>query len=402
MANRESNKLSLTIFACSCAALITLLSASNCHATVANWTEPDIDTWVYVNGGIPGSRIFAPSFTGGFSLDGNNEFVERPSTEPARLASMMMAFDTSASITTGLLPERYSINSVTVTARSANGSGGTLLYENQVPTPAQYLADFISPGLDAQQPMELFGVGFREGYTGYGFGGGSDPTLFKESTAPYSASDGGYVPYPIVGDAGAVGTYHDVTNNITGGFSATSALNHTDPFYAEPWAVGEAGLSPGNAIADDTTFTFDLDLTEPGVIQYIQQSLSDGGLGFFLSSLHSTEQFGGAGAYPQWYTKEADGIFAGAEAPTLEIDYTILPYPGDFDDDDDADSADFTLWEQSFGQPAGLDGTDYLTWQRYFSEPSPALLAITIPEPSTAAIFLIGLFISIPTRRLRY
>jgi len=391
------------VFSQAVAACILLVAADACLATTANWSASDLDTWVYNNAGGAGFRLEAPSFTGGFSLDINNDFVEHTSNDPARLGSMMVAFDTSTSITSGLLPEQYSIQSVTVTARVEHSGPGTLLYEEQSPTPAEYLAEFSGSGLNAQKPMELFGVGFRDGYVGYDFAGGSsDPTLFKEATTPYSASDGGYVPYPIVGDLGMSSQYHDVSNNVTGGFSATDSLNHTDPFYAEPWAVGTAGLSIGSSVPNDTTFTFDLDLGAAGVLTYVQQALADGGLGFIIGSLHSTAEFGGGGAYPVWYTKEASGIFPGAEAPTLEIQYSVLPRPGDFNNDSNVDTTDYNLWKTSFGQASGYDGTDFLDWQKNFVGPAPALAAAVIPEPNSLALALAGLLLTsraFPTSR---
>lgn len=379
-------------------------------AAVASWTKPDLDTWAYVNGGSGGSRFYAPSFTGGFFIDAEtNEFVERPAIEPTRLASLMMAFDTSTDITTGLSPARYSIQSVSVTARVANGTIGLPIYEDQAPTPSGYLADYLGSEIDARQPMELFGVGFREGYTGYDFtGSGSDPKLFSENTGVYTASDGGYVPYPIVGDATQPESYRDVSNNITGGFSATSDLNHTDPFFAEPWAIGTADLSVGDSIPDDTTFTFELDLESFGVLGYLQQSLSNGGLGFFLSTLHLTEQTANTGAYPQWYTNNSVDPITGepvfflpnAEPPTLTINYLILPNPGDFDDDNDVDAVDLGIWQSDFGSGSGADadgdgdsdGSDFLLWQQNFTGTLPSSVAI-VPEPTTAIQLLLGVAI---------
>lgn len=72
--------------------------------------------------------------------------------------------------------------------------------------------------------------------------------------------------------------------------------------------------------------------------------------------------------------------------------------PGDFDDDGDADAADFAKWKTGFGTTAGgiadsdgdqdSDGVDFLTWQR---ERGVNLLAATpaaapVPEPAAATL----------------
>src|SRR5262249_12135729 len=150
-----------------------------------------------------------------------------------------------------------------------------------------------------QRPMELYAVGMRDGYTGFDFTGSSfEPPLISEITSPFSASDGGYVAYPEVGSTSQPGAYVDVANSVTGGYSATEPTHTTAPFTPTPWAIGKAYTSGGAELAegaelpDKTKFTFTLDLNAPGVVSYLQQSLANGGVGFFLSTLHSTGEFG--------------------------------------------------------------------------------------------------------------
>lgn len=72
----------------------------------------------------------------------------------------------------------------------------------------------------------------------------------------------------------------------------------------------------------------------------------------------------------------------------------------DFDDDDDVDGDDLTIWEGTFGATdAGdadgdgdSDGNDFITWQRQFGLTSPpAAAAAGVPEPSTAALAMLAL-----------
>ena len=377
-----------------------LLPATIGRGETAQWAEPDIDTWVYVNGFGAGTRAVAPAFSGLFMDAPSQQFVTSTLQSPARLGSMMVAFETSTTIATGLEPGQYAISSVTLTARSKNGTSGSLLYTDQPITPTGLLAEALGAGITPQQPMELFGVGFRDGYEGFDLGGNVGTTLFSEATAPNSASDGGYVVHPLIGDG--TGGYSDVLNNITGGGSATEATGQTNPFTATPWAIGTTGLSVGQTVPNNTTFAYSVDLTLPGVLDYLQTSLSGGSLGFFLSSMHPAEQpgtgGGGGNIYPQWYAKESVGVFPGAEAATLSIEYSILSEfdTGDYNRDGNVDLSDYSLWQTAFGttvatagdgadgnSDGGVDTADYTVWRD-----NAAVSAIAVPEPGSAALLL--------------
>ena len=371
----------------------------------AEWLAPHLDTWFYHNAfsGV-GSRWTGPTWSGGFVLNAaGDEFEPQSAASPARQGMALVAFDTSTQIDAGLPPARYEINSLAVTLTMQSNSGGTLLYDDTPDTRVEILSDFINNEYDAARPMELFGVGFRGGYSGYEFSNvTAGPPLLDEAfaTFPYLPSGSGYIAYPIVGDAQQPGNYRDVSNSITGGFSATAAGNITEPFELMPWAVGQANLAPSDPVPDDTTFTFQLDLGLPGVLPYLQQALADGALGFFFSSLHQTGEMGEGGGYPQWYMKE----YVGGTPATLSIDYTITDasLPGDYDGNRAVEPADFNLWRATFAEMvtpgSGADGNgdgivdaaDYVVWRRSFSGTGPGSLALNhanstaaVPEPAS-------------------
>jgi prepilin-type N-terminal cleavage/methylation domain-containing protein len=366
------------------------------------WNAPQLDTWIYVNAFGSGNRPLAPTFTGGLDINPETQdFVPGTAQSPSRVGMGLIAFDTSSQVTPGLAVSRYQLNSVTVTMTMESGSGGTLLYDSTLDTRAEILADVISGDYDVQRPIELYGAGFRLGYDGFALGGAAGPSKFAESTFPYAAGSG-YRVCPVVGDAGQAGAYRDVSNSITGGFSATSSGGSTAPFEVTPWAVGTvAGLTEGAAIADRTTFSFNLNLTEPGVLPYLQQSLATGALGFMLSSLHAAEQMGGgpSPAYPQWFMKESvGGVFNGVPA-TLAIDYTVLPDGplGDYDGDLVVDGSDFLRWQRDLGSavaPAGagadgdasgvVDAGDLAVWRMNFD--AAGSLPTAIPEPKAGLL----------------
>ena len=204
-----------------------------------------------------------------------------------------------------------------------------------------------------------------------------------------------------------------MSNSVTGGHRATAPGNSTAPFTPIPWAIGtNAALAPGNAIPDNTTFTFSLDLNQPGVRSYVQQSLAKGALGFFISSLHSTTQEGVDGGYPRWYTKEA--AQPATSKPQLVIDYQIMPegVPGDYNGNGVVDAADYVLWQKGgtllnqVDDPSQINQLDYVAWRARFGNVSGSgagsglVGGATVPEPSTAVLISL-LILLCAHRRIR-
>ncbi len=154
---------------------------------------------------------------------------------------------------------------------------------------------------------------------------------------------------------------------------------------------------------------------------YVQQSLADGAIGFFLSSLHDTGELGAGGGYPRWYLRESTGFpYFSTTPPTLTINYTLLPdaIPGDYDGSGSVDAIDYSTWSASFGVSAtalsGADGNgngivdaaDYVIWRRNFeragASPPPAGTETTaVPEPTTALLLGLGLM-SLGSMRRRH
>ncbi len=345
-------------------------------------------------------------------------FHARPRTRRAGMS--LIAFETAQHIEPGLVPNRYEITSVKMTATWTNdGDTSTALRYDDAPlSHSEILGEYASGSVGRQRPMELYGVGFRGDYTGYEFASvTAGPPRIDEVTHPFSAS--GYIAYPISGNTAQVGAFVDVANSFTGGYSATAPGNSTGPFTATPWAIGTAELSPGDLIPDKTTFEFDLDLSAPGARAYVQQSLSEGGIGFFLSSLHDTGEFGGGGGYPRWYLKESIGFpYFSTTPPKLTIEYTLVDdvLPGDYDGNGTVDAADYGAWRAEFGHAvtAGdgadgnadgiVDGADYVFWRcEFVSAAAGASMTgnqsklgsspATVPERSTGGLTCVALTI---------
>jgi hypothetical protein len=208
--------------------------------------------------------------------------------------------------------DNYQINSITVRAMVGAPSG--FEYDPTYDPFRTYLPDTDPEALDdadAGRPIELFGVGFRNGYTQLGFGANDNqPPAFEESS-PFGAQDAGTRNAFALSFA-STGTGIDISNNIDGRFES------------QPWAIGSAALAPGAPVTDNTTFAFAIDLTNADVRSYLQRGLNDGALGFAISSMHAASQAGGPPT-PQFVARENPS--AGAAPAVLVIDYQVVPEP---------------------------------------------------------------------------
>lgn len=301
--------------------LLCLTAPFNANGDFLEWSRPDIDQWYYPAASTPGIRILGPTFASLGGLGG--------SIDPARRGSTMFGFNTSVLIETGLEPHRYGINSIRIGLTMAPGTG-EIIYDNTY----DFVDEIIEGTDDPGRPIELYGIGFRDDYEnpyeklGFGPVDYAAPE-FEEGTSFYSSNTGAYDLFPL-GDDGN-GNLTDVFNSPTGGYRVGEE-EQVPAWDTVPWAIGMVSdLNPGANVPYESEYSFDVDLSAPNVLDYLQQSLADGGVGFFVTSLHQPAGHTGTVAYPQWYLKEHP---RGTPA-TMEIDVTILTEsnPGDFDGD---------------------------------------------------------------------
>lgn len=264
--------------------LIALGSNTEAEQFQVKFEGPTLDRWMYPHNTLGGERASASTF-GSFS-----------SSSDTRNAQFLLGFSTSDSIPSGLPATNYLIRSVRV--RATVDRGGAFVYD---PTHDIYntyqptnRADYL-PDADAGRPIELFGVGFRNGYTAANF---VENSPFGTNTVE------GRNAYAVSYDSR--GEWVDVSNNAA----------KTNSFEAIPFAVGVNGaLTPGELVPVDSAFTFELNLSDPFVLGYAQRALKEGVFEIMVSSLHTAAQ-GGSPIYPTFYNKE--NLFGGAPGQ-LEI-----------------------------------------------------------------------------------
>lgn len=259
--------------------------------------EPTADRWMYPFNGSPGARPSASVF----GAVGEPDFDDRD-------GQMLVRFSTTGIVAAGLGASNYALTSLqlslTVNVNNAFRYDPTpdSFRSRLDPASPNYLAD-----ADVGVPVELFAVGYRNGF---------NAATFAENSA---FSSGGGLRNAFAAGLNANGTRFDVSNNVADGFEVT------------PMAIGQiAGLTPGALVGEESVMTFNLNLSDAAVLAYLQASLHAGYLEFMVSSLHPTAQMATNG-YPAFFTKENllhDPAFGDNLAAQLRGDVTVVPEPG--------------------------------------------------------------------------
>jgi len=251
--------------------------AASAQSFTINNTLPDIERWMYANNGAPCDRP-AGSVFGTF---GDENGVD------TRHAQHLLGWDTAAFAPTGLGPGRYLIRRCRVTLTINRGN--LFAYDPTHDGVRTYFATNDParlPDTDAGRPVELFGVGYRNGF---------DAVSFDQCALFGSNATGERNTYAAGWSTN--GTLVDIGNNV----GKTNALYPA--FEVQPFAVGQTtNAAPGQLVPAGSRITFDLNLADPLVLTYVQQALDAGRLRLMFSSLHSNTGQGGAPSYPDFAT----------------------------------------------------------------------------------------------------
>lgn len=303
-------------------------SAARGDTIDASWSAPTLDRWMYPFNATPGTRPVISVFG---SEPGGSDFDSRD-------AQLIVGFATGGQVQPGLGSASYQVLSATLTLEFANDL--VVAYD---PTQDPWQT-FLSPNdpnwqadADAGQPVELYGCGFRNGWTALTFA----------ENSPFGS---GSVLLPSVRNAFAIGSNGegaliDVSNNPRQGFQPT------------PFAVGRiASLQAGDLIPFGAKMAFEVDVSRPAIQSYLQGSLDSGRLLMVASSLTFVVQQGGN--FPAFFAKENPLVAAGlARAARLDLRVRIGPActPGDLNCDGSIDGSDLTALLSNWGGAGATD-----------------------------------------------
>ena len=308
------------------APLIAAVFAGQCIAQseiiTVSYDAPSLDRWNYPFNGSPGTRLSASTF-GAVELPGFDDHD----------AQFIVGFGTIADVVGGLDAGEYQVLSARVIITNTNGD--VFRYDPTYDTHDTYL--FLDDSLDTDdgRPVHLWAIGYQEGYdqTNWGeysaFGGVAEVDPTQGSRYAFAAD------FPFDGSEPI-----NISNNLKEEFDAT------------PMAIGQTdAVMPGQLVPADTDFTFDVDLCQAGIRDYLAQGLSLGEVRFAITSLHAANGGDGGGsgeiAYPFWYTKENPIASIFGYAPRLELTVRVGS-AGDFNSDGEFNFFDVSAFLTAF------------------------------------------------------
>lgn len=302
--------------------------------TSATFSAPTLDRWMYsFNQASPlGSETQATVFS---SLGSPLQ-----SSFDNRDGQWLLGYSTGSAVPSGLGVDRYRVIQARVVARISRDVAFT--YDPSHDALATYFAatdaEFVADSDPGARPIELFGVGYRNGFTAQTFA----------ENSPHSPG----APFPnkrvrnafAAEFAPAGGAAVDVSNNVD------------DRFEVHPWAVGQCGVAPGAAVPLDTDFTFDINLSAGGAAASFESGLNDGRINLMITALTLTDQQ--ASTVPAFYTKEYPASIGGVPA-RLELSVCVGPR-GDWDCNGQVQPADVALFVNQWlaDLTAGTNRTD--------------------------------------------
>lgn len=263
-------------------------------------SAPTLDKWVYPfasSGGGP--RTTVPVFGA----------IGNVGTFDDRDGQFLTGFDLGGQIPSGQGANNYAVTSVRLTLALNFAAADLVVWDGTYDPINTYDPATGAPinGDDAGRPIELYGVGYRNGFTALSL-----------------AENSAYAP---PGDATLEGIRNFFASDYAGGSARDVSNNFRDAFDPVPFAIGQ--VAPGDLNGDGTMkdgalITFDLNLANPDVLAYVRAALDMGRLNLLATSLHPASQ-GGPATRPEFDAKELG--LAGTPA-SLEIQGAVVPEPG--------------------------------------------------------------------------
>jgi len=284
--------MEFTMFRSSCAlmaATLTLVGSASAQTYSLSYDGPSVDRWMYPFNPTPGVRITASTF----SSYPDPQFDDRD-------GQFIVGFTTASDVPTGLGSESYSISSAVLRVQIATDLA--FAYDATADSYRGYLSSDdpeYQPDADPGEPIELFGTGFRNGFTAASFA----------ENSPYS-------PFGPFGQG--------IRNAFALGHDESSApidvsLSVTERFDPVPFATGAIdSVTPGDLVPAGSVVKFSLDVANPDVQAYLRDAVDQGRLLLTVTSLTRVVQMGGS--FPSYFCREHPNVPLNiAEAAQLEM-----------------------------------------------------------------------------------
>jgi hypothetical protein len=212
--------------------------------------------------------------------------------------------------------QNYKILSFVLTIVVANEQ--VFAYDSTPDALATYGAGALD--LDPGRPIELYGVGYRGGWTRETF---TEEAPFQ--TISFGAQNLTGVRNAFALGFAADGSARDISNNVEEGFEPN------------PWAVADSpgfidmdgnyvagGIAEGSPVPEGRVFRFRVDPADANIAAYLQDGLNAGRLHLMVSSLFGTSRE--SIDIPKFYTTDfSDPDLSYYLGPQLEAEVVLLP-----------------------------------------------------------------------------
>jgi len=173
---------------------------------------------------------------------------------------------------------------------------------------------------DPGRPMELYGVGYRAGWARSSFNQDSPFQTISAEAQNFTRVRNVYAL-----DFSSAGSPRDVSNNVEENFETNPWAVADSPGFID--LVGNYVPSPLQAeelVPEGSVFRFDVNLSNPHITAYLQDSLNAGRLHLMVSSLYGTSQ--ASPDIPKFYTREIGDGYDYLK-PQLKADILVVPAP---------------------------------------------------------------------------
>ncbi|MDX2115211.1 MAG: hypothetical protein SFZ24_06250 [Planctomycetota bacterium] len=291
---------------------------------------PTLDRYMYPFAPTPGVEQSVPTF-GAINQAGFDD----------RDAQMLLGYDLFGLVPSGLDESRYEVESARVTVYFSTEQRWRY---DPTPDSVRSLYDVNDPEYvadpDPGTPVELYGVGYRNGQTEATFG---ETTAFSPFP-PVPPREGVRSVYPAVFDG--AGNATDISRQVRQRFDTTAMAVGVNP-----------ALAPGQLNPQGESLTFEVDLSDATHAAYFARACATGRLRLMVTTLEPASGGPGGGEgglYPSFFTKENPTAVSLGLTASLTMRVRVTPgCDPDFNQDGNVDQDDVACLAQVVaGDPA--------------------------------------------------
>ena len=235
-----------------------------------------------------------------------------------RDAQFFLDFATQDLAPAGLGAAKYRVLSLTLTLVVEN-EGGFFYDPTFDPLPT-----YLNPATDTDpgRPLELYGVGYRSGWTRATFTADAPFQSVPSSSILNPQGDWNRKRNAFAIDFDALGAPRDISNNVEENFETSPWAVADSPGFIgrEDGLYTESPIAPGSMMPEGRVLRFQLDPRNPRIAAYLQDALHAGRLHLMVSSLYGTQQQ--SSAIPRFYSQE---IGLPELTPQLTAEVLVMP-----------------------------------------------------------------------------